>query len=52
MIAYVLLIAIGAATIPRHSLAEFITYFIVLTVLFAAVCWWKGEPPRWRWGGD
>jgi hypothetical protein len=16
-----------------------------------AICWWKGEPPRWRWGG-
>ena len=17
---------------------------------FVAICWWKGEPPRWRWG--
>ncbi len=19
--------------------------------LLVAICWWKGEPPRWRWGG-
>jgi hypothetical protein len=21
------------------------------SVVLVAVCWWKGEPPRWRWGG-
>ncbi|APA87871.1 hypothetical protein BJG93_20845 [Paraburkholderia sprentiae WSM5005] len=24
----------------------------LLTVAFVAVCWLKGEPPRWRWGKD
>jgi hypothetical protein len=37
---------------PRHSLAGYVTYVVVVAVLFAAVCWWKGEPPRWRWGGE
>jgi hypothetical protein len=23
----------------------------VATVVLVAICWWKGEPPRWRWGG-
>jgi len=23
---------------------------LVLTALFIAVCWIKGERPRWRWG--
>ena len=22
------------------------------SVVLVAVCWWKGEPPRWRWGGN
>ena len=23
-----------------------------LVTSLIAICWWKGEPPRWRWGGD
>lgn len=26
-------------------------YLAVLTVALVAICWLKGEPPRWRWGG-
>jgi hypothetical protein len=35
---------------PKYSLAGFLAYAIALSVLFAGVCWWKGEPARWRWG--
>ena len=48
----VALIAVGAAINLPHSPARFIGYVAVLSVLLTAVCWWKGEPPRWRWGGD
>ena len=24
--------------------------FSTLIATFIAICWWKGEPPRWRWG--
>jgi hypothetical protein len=51
-VAFLVLLAVGAAVIPKHSLAGFIVYAAVLSVLFAGVCWWKGEPPRWRWGGE
>ena len=37
---------------PRQSLAAFLLYVIALTVLLVGVCWFKGEPPRWRWGND
>jgi hypothetical protein len=50
--AFLLLLAVGAAVILRHSVAEFMAYVVVLVALFTAVCWWKGEPPRWRWGGE
>jgi hypothetical protein len=47
------LVAAGALTLHvRHHLAGFILYVIVLSFLFACVCWWKGEPARWRWGSD
>ncbi len=25
-------------------------FSVTMAVLLIAVCWWKGEPPRWRWG--
>ena len=46
------LIAVGAATILPRSHTGFIGCVAVLSVLLIGVCWWKGEPPRWRWGGD
>jgi hypothetical protein len=36
---------------PRRALASYVLYLAVLSVLLVAVCWLKGEPPRWRLGG-
>lgn len=30
----------------------YVAYVLALTVVLVAVCWLKGERPRWRWGGD
>ncbi|WP_338691519.1 hypothetical protein V5279_34650 [Bradyrhizobium sp. 26S5] len=49
---FVILIAVGAAMIIPHSHTGFIAYVLGLSVLLTGVCWWKGEPPRWRWSGD
>ncbi len=27
-----------------------IIFFATMTGLLAAICYWKGEPLRWRWG--
>jgi hypothetical protein len=52
--AFLLLIFAGAFIFPpRTSLVMFITYVALLSLALIAVCWWKGEPPCWRWGqGD
>ncbi|MBV8820792.1 MAG: hypothetical protein JO022_20695 [Acidobacteriaceae bacterium] len=51
--AFIGLVIAGAIIVPPgRSTAGFIAYVLVLVALFASVCWWKGEPPRWRWGGD
>ena len=43
----------GAATIlPRRGPPLFLLYTVLLVVVLIAICWIKGERPRWRWGGD
>jgi hypothetical protein len=36
----------------RAGPAEFIVFASVITLVMLVVCWMKGEPLRWRWGGD
>jgi hypothetical protein len=51
--AFVGLLAVGAVLFPpRTERGAYLAYVTVLCVLLVAVCWLKGEPPRWRWGGD
>jgi len=37
---------------PQRSVVAFVTYIIAISVVLTAICWWKGEPPKWRWGDD
>lgn len=49
---FVALLVVGSVVIPpaRH-LGWFFVYQAVLCAVLVAVCYRKGEPPRWRWGG-
>jgi len=35
---------------PNKELGPLLAYVALLTTLLIAICWLKGEPPRWRWG--
>lgn len=35
---------------PQQAMTAFILHTTVISALLLAVCWLKGEPPRWRWG--
>jgi len=37
---------------PERNPVPFVAFAVVLSLAMVGVCWWKGEPPRWRWGGD
>ena len=37
---------------PDRELHLFLAYVTFVTVLLIAVCWLKGEPPRWRSGKE
>lgn len=34
----------------RFGSAIYFAYATALTAALIAICWLKGEPPRWRWG--
>ena len=51
-----LLLYLGAISLsgyvfpPADMITSFILSTLVISVLLLAVCWIKGEPPKWRWG--
>ena len=45
------LVAAGAVfVLPSRGQFAFVGYVIVLCLALTAVCWLKGERPKWRWG--
>jgi hypothetical protein len=53
LVVFMILMISGAFLCPPNvSLVHFFAYVIVLSALFAGICWLKGEPPHWRWGDD
>ncbi len=51
--AYFALIAAGALLLlPTRGPVAFVLYTLFPTAALTAVCWIKGERPRWRWGED
>jgi len=47
------LMALGPVLFPPdREVGWFVGYVGLLAAVLVAVCWIKGEPPRWRSGGD
>lgn len=39
-----------AFVFAASSLVTFVAIMLAATIGLVAVAYWKGEPPRWRWG--
>jgi hypothetical protein len=53
LVTLVWLAAIAAASlflIPTH-LVTFLCFVLMMAVILLLICYAKGEPPGWRWGG-
>lgn len=50
LIVWVLLLAGGLLWLLPGGLAGSVLFSLSMVALLMAVCWLKGEPPRWRWG--
>jgi len=53
LVAFLALTLAGMALFPPERQPWFyLGYLVLLCGGFMGVCWLKGEPTRWRWGGD
>jgi hypothetical protein len=34
----------------RESVGRMLLFIVLMSVVLVLVCYWKGEPPKWRWG--
>lgn len=51
--AYIVVMALDVIKFPPgRDLAPFAAVALLASLSFVGICWWKGEPPRWRWGED
>lgn len=56
LLIFIVLITLNAVRIDSssHSVSDTLINFIpetaVLVLILIAICWAKGEPPRWQWG--
>jgi hypothetical protein len=46
-----ILLASISPFIMLRSAVGYVTFLIVMLAILMAICYAKGEPPRWRWGG-
>ena len=47
---YLFSLLLAGLQFARARPLQFEAYVIILSVLLVAICAWKGEAPRWRWG--
>jgi xanthine/uracil permease len=45
-----LTVVVARVVPPERSVVGFVAAMSGLSLALIAICWWKGEPPRWRWG--
>ena len=51
--AFVALVTLAVVVFPpRAEPVAFAACVLAAAALLVAICWLKGEPPRWRWGED
>jgi hypothetical protein len=49
---YLLLLGVGALLFPiARELPALLVYTGIMTAALVIICYLKGEPPAWRWGG-
>jgi hypothetical protein len=51
MIGFIASIVTGAVIFPPdRALWQYLLWAVACVAVLIVVCWFKGEPPRWRWG--
>lgn len=48
---YFALVGVAGVTLAAAHLSAFIVTLILISAALVGLCYWKGETPKWRWGG-
>lgn len=51
MAVWLVAVVAGAVLIAPWRMALYVPFMFLMAGLLIGVCYWKGEPPRWRWDG-
>ncbi len=51
-IIWIAIIVLASPWLAIRSLPWFFSFIAMMTAILIAICYIKGEPPRWRWGGE
>lgn len=52
LLLYAAAMTFGAIWLPTRHVWWFMVFCVVVSGMLVAICYWKGESPRWRWGKD
>ena len=50
LIGWVAVVVVGAALLAGRHWLGYAIFMVTMVSLLLAICYAKGEPPRWRWG--
>lgn len=51
LVEFIVLVSVAAWRFPpERSLPMFLGSITTISAVVIGICFWKGEPPRWRWG--
>jgi len=50
MVCWLAAFTTGAIVLAPHHMAAYLIFATVMAAVLIAICYAKGEPPRWRWG--
>ena len=52
LLGYLILLPVAVTLFPPdRNIPGFLASMFGLSGVLIAICVWKGEPPKWRWGG-
>jgi hypothetical protein len=51
-VAWLVVVLVGGPWLATYSMPLFFVFITIMSAALIAICYVKGEPPRWRWGGD
>jgi hypothetical protein len=46
------LLIVVSPWLAERNIGLFFAFIALMSAAIIAICYIKGEPPRWRWGGD